>query len=147
MIIYEQITKYGTGTTDQPCFYLIGKRPVVSGSSGCSDKAIWGVQSASISLHSGGQKESGSRSNSRIICGFYSKTGPQPDQTCKNNCLINGVIDQHNSKNGAGRVFIKTRPWHKKRDELNYPGVMTGLVSKSSPRFTVSLSLTQHWTT
>jgi hypothetical protein len=146
MIEYEQITKHGTGTTDQPSFYLIGKRPFISGSAGYSDKAIWGVQSAGISLRSGGQKESGARPNSRIICGLYGKTGPQPDQTCKINCLINGIIDQHSSKNGAGRVFIKTRPWHKKRDELNFPGLMTGLVSKSSPRFTVSLSPTQHLT-
>lgn len=140
MIKYEKITKYGTGTTDQPCFCLIGKRPVISGSSGCFDKAIWGVQNTGVSLCSDGQKESETHPNSRTICGLYGKTEPKPYQTHKNNCVIDGIIDQYGSKNGTGGVFIKTRPWRKKRDGLNIPVFMTGLVSKNSHRFTVSLS-------
>lgn len=145
-MINEEIAKHGTGTTDQSCFYFIGERLLIGGSPGCPNKAIWGLQSAGISLRSGGQKESGSRSDSRTVCRLYGKTRPQPDQTHKSYCVINGVVDQHSSKNGTGGVFIKTSAWRKKREALNSPGLMTGLVSKSSPRLTVSLFLIQHLT-
>lgn len=141
MIKYEKITKHRTDTTGQPCLYINGRRPVIGGDFGSSGHAIWSVQSAGISLHANGQKESGFHSHSGTVCSLYSKIGPKPYQTHQNNCVINGVIDQHGGENGAGRIFIKTKPWCKKRDKLNYPVVMTGLVSKSSPRFTVSLSL------
>lgn len=138
-MIHEKITKHGTGTTDQPCLYFIKEESVVNGSSGCSDKAIWGIQSTGISLRTAGQKEPKYRTNSGTVCGIYCKIGPKPHQTHKNNCIIDGVIDQHDSKNGTGGVFIKTSAWRKKRDKLNYPAPMTGLVSKNSHRFTVSL--------
>ena len=141
MTKYEKITKHGTGWTDQPCLYTIGERLAIGGNSACPDDAIWSVQSASVPLRSGGQKESVPHSHSGTVRGVYSKTGPQPNQTRKNHRVINGVIDQHSGKNGAGRIFIKTKPWRKKRGELNYSGLMTGLVGKSSPRLTVSLSL------
>ena len=139
MILYEQITKYRIGATDQPCFYLTGKGFLISGSPGCFDQSIWGVQSTGISLHSDGQEESGSHSDSGTICGIYDKIGSKPYQTHKSNRIIDGVIDQHSSKNGTGGVFIKTSAWRKKRDKLNYPALMTGSVSKNSHRFTVSL--------
>ena len=142
-MIYEKISKHGVGTAGQSCFYFIKEGYVIGRSFGCPDKAIRGVQGAGISLCSNGQKESGSHPNSRIICSLYGKTRSQPDQKHKSNCLINGVIDQHSGENGVRGVFIKTRPWRKKRDELNSPGLMTGLLSKSSPRFTVSLFLIQ----
>jgi hypothetical protein len=138
---YEKITEYGIGTSDQPYLYFIGKRPVVDRNFGRSDNAIWSIQSAGISLHTNGQKEPGFHPNTRTVYCFYSKIGSKPYQTHKSHSVINGSIDQHCSKNGAGRIFIKTIPWHKKRDELNYPVLMTGLVSKSLPRFTVFLSL------
>jgi len=141
-MIYAKITKHGTGTTDQPCFYLIKRRSVIIGSFGFADKAIWCVQSSGISLRAAGQKEPAFHSGSRTISGLYGKTGPKSYQRDKSSSLIYGVIDQHSSKNGTGRVFIKTRPWRKKRDELNYPALMTGFASKSSHRFTVFLSLT-----
>lgn len=141
MILYEKITKHRTGRADKPCLYFIGKRPVIAGDSGGSDYAIWGIQSAGISLYANGQKEPGFHSNPGTFRGLYSKIGSNPYQTRKSHCFIDGGIDQHGGKNGVGRVFIKTRPWRKKRDELNYPVLMTGLVSKSSPRFIVSLFL------
>lgn len=141
-MINGKITKHGTGTTDQPCLYFIEEGYVISRSFGYPDTSIWGVQSAGISLRSGGQKESGAHSSSRILCSLYGKTEPKPYQRDKNCGLIYEIIDRHSSKNSAGGVFIKTRAWRKKKDKLNLPAPMTGSVSKNSHRFTVSLSLT-----
>jgi hypothetical protein len=141
MTKYEKITKHGTGWADQPSLFFIEKRPAISGNFGGSDHTIWSIQSAGIPLYANGQKEPGFHSNSGTVRGLYSKVGSNPYQTSKSHCFIDGSIDQHGGKNGVGRVFIKTRPCRKKRDELNYPVLMTGLVSKSSPRFTVSLFL------
>lgn len=140
-MIHEKITEHGTGTTDQLCHYLIEKRFVFDGNFECPDHAIWSIQSTGVSLHTNGQKESGFHPNSGTVCGLYGKIGSKPYQTHKNLRLIYGSIDQHGGKNGAGRIFIKTKPWRKRRNELNYPVLTTGLVSKSSLRFTVSLSL------
>ena len=145
-MIHEKIKKHGPGPTDQPCFYFIKEGFVIDRSFGCLGKSIWGVQGTGIPLRTDGQKEPGFHPNSRTVCGFYGKIGPKPYQTCKSNCVIYGVIDQHSSKNGTGGVFIKTSAWQKKRDKLNYPAPMTGSVSKSSPRLTVSLFLIQHLT-
>jgi len=141
MIKYEKITKRGTCTTNQSCLYLIGKRHVVPGNFGGSDFSIWSIQSAGVSLCANGQKEPGFNSISGTIRSFYSKIRDFPYQTRKDHGVIDGGFDQLGGKNGAGRVFIKTRPWRKKRDKLSYPVLMTGLVSKSSPRLIVSLSL------
>jgi hypothetical protein len=141
MTKYEKITKYGTDWADQSCLFLTGKRTVISGNFGGSYHTVWSIQGAGISLYANGQKEPGFHSNSGTDRGLYSKIGTNPYQTRKSNGFIDGSIDQHGGKNGVGRVFIKTRPWRKKRDELNYPVLMTGLVSKSSLRFTVSLFL------
>lgn len=144
MIIYEQITKCGTGATDQPCFYFIKKGPINIRSFRCSDQGIWGIQSTGLPLRTDGQKEPGAPSRPGIIYGFYRKIGPHTDQTYKDNRFIHGVAHQHCSKNGTGGIFIKTRAWQKKRNkrpslQLSYPAPMTGGVSKDSRRFTVSL--------
>lgn len=129
MTRYEKITKRGTCTTDQPCLYLIGGRHVVPGNFGGSDLSIWSIQSAGVSLCANGQKEPGFHSNSGTVCSFYSKIRPIPYPTCKEHCFMDGDLDQRGGKNGAGRVFIKTRAWRKKRDKLSYPVLMTGLPS------------------
>lgn len=141
---YEKITKYGIGPADQLCLYFVKKRHSFFGNFRISEKAIWGIQNTGISVHTLSQGEPETHPNSRNICGFYRKTGPRPYQTHKSNCIVKGSIDQHRSKNSTGGVFIKTRPWRKKREELKYPVLMTGFVSKNSHRFTVSLSLIQN---
>jgi hypothetical protein len=143
---HEKVAKHGTGTTDQPCFYFIKEGSVISRGFRCAYKAVWDIQSTGISLRTTGQKEPRYRTDSGTIQGIYGKIGTKPYQTYKGNRIIDGVIDQYSSKNGTGGVFIKTSAWRKKREALNSPGLMTGLVSKSSPRLTVSLSLIQHLT-
>ena len=139
-MIHEEIKKYGISTTDQPCFYHVEKRVVIVGNFRCLGQTIWCIQDTGLSLCTAGQKEPGPHPGSRTPRGLHGKTWSEPDQGDKSSSLIDGVINQCSSKHSTGRVFIKTRPWRKKRDALNYPVRMTGLGSKSSHRFTVFLS-------
>lgn len=138
-MIHETSTQQRTGTTNQPCLFVIRKRFAIGGSFGCPDQAIQCIQDTGLPLYAAGQKEPQTHPGSGAIGCIYRQTGTQPDRTDKICSFFYGPFYQQNCKNGIGRVFIKTRPWLQKRDKLNFPAGLTGLVSKSSPRFTVSL--------
>jgi hypothetical protein len=139
-VINEKITKRRTGTTGQSCLCIIRGKNLIRKNIRFSDEAVWRIQSTSIQVHATGQGEQETSSYSGTIYCLYSKTGSQSYQRHKSSGIIHGFIYQQSSKNGTGRISIKTRPWQKKEGELNYPLIVTDFVSKSLHRFIVSSS-------
>ena len=139
-MIHEKITKQRAGTTHQPCPCLIGKTDLISKRCRLPDESIRCIQSTGLPLHPTGKRKPKANPGSRALCGFYSKARTRSYCPDKSHGFVYGLVDQQSCKNGIGRVFIKTRPWSQKRDKLNFPAALTGLVSKSWPRFTVCLS-------
>jgi hypothetical protein len=138
-MINEKSAANGIGTKGQLCLYVIEKGHTAVGDFGSFNKTVWCIQNTSVPVYSAGKSWSRPDAYSGAIRSLYGKTGTQPDKTGESSSIFDEFINQQTSKNGIGRVFIKTRPWRKRKGKLTYPVFLTGTVSKSSQWFIVFL--------
>ena len=136
----EKITEFGISRKNQSGACLVGATETAYTYYRAVNGDVWCISNTGLSLCSTGQREQRADCHSGEFSGFYSKTATQSDWSCKGICGLTGNFDQQSSQGGVGRVFSKKTPWPKRRGSLKYRFPMTASGSKSSHRFTISLS-------
>ena len=141
-MINEEVTEFGISRKNQPGTQPIGATKAAWEYCGTVNGHLWRIPNTSLSVCSASQGAQTEARYSREFSGFYSKTSTQSDPSGKRVRPIARDIDQQNSQNGLGRVFVeKTASWPKRRRSLKYRSPMIVCGSKSSHKRIIFSSL------
>ena len=142
-MINGKVTKLRACETNQSSLYFTEKRNTTFSDCGQVSCYVCHLANSGISLFTTGEDQSGKNTYSGEFGGIYCKIATYSYQKDQNICTFQRDIYQQSCQSSAGGIFSKKGSWRKKRDKLGFLISMIGCGSKSSLRFTISLSLKQ----
>jgi hypothetical protein len=135
-----KITELRIGQT-----YQRGVRFIAKGNASATDRRaveaeIWCVTDTGLSLYPTGKGDQRKDGHTGEFCSLHRQVTTNADQAHKEAIEIPEALDQQSGPYCAGRIFSKEGSCQKRTNKLRYHLATTGCGSKSSRKFTISLS-------
>jgi hypothetical protein len=139
-MINGKITELRIGQTDQPGIYNASEGQASAADSRAVDGALWSISHPGLPLYTIGQRDQRKNGDTGKFCGVYRQAATYSDQTDKGIVGIERAFDQQSGPYCAGRILSQKGSCQKRRSKLRYHQSMIDYGSKSSLRYTISLS-------
>ena len=139
-MINGKITELRIGQTDQPGIYYASEGQTSAADSRAVDGALWSISNPGLPLYTIGQRDQRKNGDTGKFCGVYGQAATYSDQTNKAIVGIERAVDQQSGSYCAGRIFSQKGSCQKRRNKLRCHQSMIDYGSKSSLRYTISLS-------
>jgi hypothetical protein len=139
-MINGKSTELGISQAYQPGIYFAAKGKTSAADSGTIDAEVRGLSNTGVSIYTVGKRDQPENGDTGKFCGVYCQAATYTDQADKETIGVQRAIDQQSGPYCAGRIFSKEGSCQKRRNKLRYHLPMIVCGSKSSRRFTISLS-------